>query len=187
MIPVNSTTRTDQIVQRFGHLISVDIGLRAEVRHKSVAALNRLLAHTLALRDLYKKAHWQTHGITFYQLHLLFDNHAQEQAAIADELAERIQMLGGVCLALAEDVLQESRISRAARDRESVTRQLARLVEGHKLILGEGRELARAVADTKDEGTNDLIISRVIRSNEQQSWFVAEHLEHQSNIRLSGG
>ncbi len=174
-----SHERTEQIVQPFGHLLPVDIGLSAEVRHKSVAALNRLLAHTLALRDLYKKAHWQTHGVTFYQLHLLYDKHAQEQAEIADELAERIQMLGGVCLALAADVVQESRIARAPRGRESVARQLERLVEGHSTILGEARELAHAAAELNDDGTNDLIVGSVVRGNEQQSWFVAEHLEHQ--------
>ncbi len=185
MIPSASTEQTNEIVQSFGHLIAVDIGLTTESRHKSVAALNRLLAHTLAMRDLYKKAHWQTHGITFYQLHLLYDKHAEEQAAIADELAERIQMLGGVCLALAADIVQESRIARAPRGRESVLRQLQRLVEGHKLILGEGRELARAAAVVDDDGTNDLIVSRVIRGNEQQSWFVAEHLQHQRTSRPS--
>lgn len=174
-----SEESAEEIVQPFGHLLSVRIGLSAEVRHKSVATLNRLLAHTLALRDLYKKAHWQTYGVTFYQLHLLYDKHAEEQAAIADELAERIQMLGGVCLALAADVVQESRIARAPRGRESVTRQLERLVEGHSMILGEGRQLARAAAEINDDGTNDLIVGRIVRGNEQQSWFVAEHLEHQ--------
>jgi hypothetical protein len=87
------------VIQAFGHLLQVDIGLSAQVRHASVTSLNRLLAHTLALRDLYKKAHWQTYGVTFYQLHLLFDKLADEQTALADELAERVQTLGGVALA----------------------------------------------------------------------------------------
>jgi starvation-inducible DNA-binding protein len=173
----------EDIVQPFGHLLSVRVGLSAEVRHKSVGALTRLLAHTLALRDLYKKAHWQTYGVTFYQLHLLYDKHADEQAAIADELAERIQMLGGVCLALAADVVQESRIARAPRGRESTRPQLERLVEGHSMIIGEARDLARTAAEVGDDGTNDLIIGRIIRGNEQQSWFIAEHLEYQRATR----
>jgi len=173
----------EEIVQPFGQLVFVGVGLSAEVRYRSVAALNRLLAHSLAMRDLYKKAHWQTYGVTFYQLHLLFDKHAEEQGTIADELAERIQMLGGVCLALAADIVQETRIARAPRGRETVPRQLERLVEGHSMILGEGRELARAAAEMADDGTNDLIVGRVIRGNEQQSWFVAEHLDHQRRER----
>lgn len=111
----------DPIVQSFGQLVPTRIGLGANVRHRSVAALNRMLAHTLLLRDLYKKSHWHTAGATFYQLHLLFDRHAERQTELADVLAERVQTLGGVSLALARDLAQESRLSRASRDREAAT------------------------------------------------------------------
>ena len=94
-----SSSNSNVVVQAFGSLMPTRIGLSASVRHKSVAALNRMLAHTLTLRDLYKKNHWQTHGATFYQLHLLFDKHYGEQADLADALAERVQTLGGVALA----------------------------------------------------------------------------------------
>src|SRR5215510_14183650 len=96
----------DEIVQAFGTLESSRLGLDQAVRAKSVAALNRLVAHTMALRDLYKKAHWQTSGATFYGLHLLFDKHHGEQLELMDALAERVQTLGGVALALAQDVAE---------------------------------------------------------------------------------
>jgi starvation-inducible DNA-binding protein len=162
--------------QPFGHLAAVEIGLSAEVRHSSVAALNRLLAHALALRDLYKKAHWQTSGATFSQLHALYDKHAGDQAALADELAERVQMLGGVALALPEDVVHETRIARAPRGSETPRQQLERLSAAHAAVLGEARPLARRAAELGDDGTNDLIVGRVIRGNEMHAWFVTEHL-----------
>jgi starvation-inducible DNA-binding protein len=130
----------------------------------------------MAIRDLYKKAHWQTSGPNFYGLHLLFDKHHSEQVTIMDEIAERVQTLGGVAIALAHDVFEESRIARAPRGRESATDQLGRPLDAHELLLSEARTLAREAAERGDEGSNDLIISSVIRRNGLQSWFVGEHL-----------
>jgi starvation-inducible DNA-binding protein len=175
MTKARQSNATD-VQQPFGHLVDVDIGLAADVRHASVAALNRLLAHALALRDLYKKAHWQTSGATFSQLHALYDRHAGEQAELADELAERVQMLGGVALALPEDVAHETRIARAPRGTETPQQQLRRLADAHAAILGEARPLARRAAELGDDGTNDQIVGRVIRENERHAWFVTEHL-----------
>ncbi|WP_312436937.1 DNA starvation/stationary phase protection protein [Janthinobacterium sp.] len=168
------------ILQDFGSLANVRIGLSAEVRAQGVHALNRLLAHTMAIRDAYKKAHWQTSGATFHQLHLLFDKHYGEQVLIMDAIAERVQTLGGVTFALAQDVVDESSIARAPRGRESALAQLSRLLDAHETILLEARPLARAAAEMGDDGSNDLIVSQVVRSNELQSWFIGEHLAAQS-------
>jgi starvation-inducible DNA-binding protein len=164
------------VVQEFGSLGASRIGLKEAVRAKSVAALNRLLAHTMALRDLYKKAHWQTGGPMFYELHLLFDKHYEAQLELMDAIAERVQTLGGVALALSHDVAEESRIARAPRGRESAVDQLRRLVDAHEIVLEEAHPLAREAAERGDDGTNDLIVSQVVRTNEMQSWFVAQHL-----------
>jgi len=168
------------ILQEFGALAPVRIGLSDQVRAQSVRALNRLLAHTMALRDAYKKAHWQTSGATFYELHLLFDKHYDEQAALMDTLAERIQTLGGVTFALAQDINAESSIARAPRGRESALAQLERLAVAHETVLLEARPLAREAADRGDDGSNDLIVGGVVRGNELQSWFIGEHLAAQA-------
>jgi starvation-inducible DNA-binding protein len=173
-------SNSPDILQDFGSLANVRIGLSAEVRAQGVHALNRLLAHTMAIRDAYKKAHWQTSGATFHQLHLLFDKHYGEQVLIMDAIAERVQTLGGVTFALAQDVVDESSIARAPRGRESALAQLSRLLNAHETILLEARPLARAAADLGDDGSNDLIVSQVVRSNELQSWFIGEHLAAQS-------
>jgi starvation-inducible DNA-binding protein len=170
----------DGILQEFGSLSEVRIGLSEEVRSKSVRALNRLLAHTMAIRDTYKKAHWQTSGATFYELHLLFDKHYEEQLAIMDALAERIQTLGGVTFALAQDIADESSIARAPRGRESAVAQLSRLLDAHEILLTESRPMAKIAAELGDDGTNDIIVSNLIRANELQSWFVSEHLAAQT-------
>lgn len=170
------------VIQEFGALQPVRIGLSEEVRSKSVRALNRLLAHTMAMRDAYKKAHWQTAGATFYELHLLFDKHYEEQAELMDSIAERIQTLGGLTIALPGDVASESEIARAPRGRETARAQLDRLANGHETILLDARPLAREADDAGDDGTNDLIVSEIVRTNELQSWFIVQHLSRHSEL-----
>jgi starvation-inducible DNA-binding protein len=138
--------------------------------------LNQLLADSMTLRDLYKKSHWQVAGPTFYQLHLLFDKHFDEQVEIVDLIAERIQLLGGVSLAMAADVAETTRIERPPRGREEVPVQLSRLLDAHQIIIGHCRTLARRASVIGDDGTNDLILSDVLRPNELQVWFLSEHL-----------
>src|SRR5882724_9120933 len=163
-------------IQPFGHLVKMPIALSEHACKESVENLNQLLADTITLRDLYKKHHWQVAGPTFYQLHLLFDKHYEEQNALVDAIAERIQLLGGVSIAMAHDVAEMTLIPRPPKGREEAPIQISRLLHAHEIVLKESRTMARLAADAGDEGTNDLIISDVIRHNELQVWFVAEHV-----------
>lgn len=163
-------------IQPYGTLAEYPIALDEHVRAGSVGALNQILADTMMLRDLYKKHHWQVAGHTFYQLHLLFDKHYHEQSTLVDALAERIQSLGGISVAVAHDVVELTRIERPPQGREAVPVQLSRLLEAHELVLKEVREAAKKAAEAGDDGTNDLLISDVIRTHEMQVWFLAEHL-----------
>ena len=170
------TGQRGHVVQEFGTVVNIPIGLDEKIRLESTQNLNQLLADTIMLRDLYKKCHWQVSGATFYQLHLLFDKHYGEQAELVDTIAERIQALGGVTVAVAPDVAEQTRLERPPIGREEVPAQISRLLEGHELILKEAREYASAADKAGDDGTNDLVVSDVIRTNEAQAWFISEHL-----------
>jgi starvation-inducible DNA-binding protein len=165
-----------QETQAWGTLIDLPIALSEKVRVQSIEALNQLLADTIALRDMYKKHHWQVSGPTFYQLHLLFDAHHEEQAELVDTIAERIMSLGGVSVAMAHDVAQMTMIRRPPKGRETPAMQIGRLLEAHRHILASSRHAAKAADEAGDDGTNDLFVSDVIRLNEKQAWFLAEHL-----------
>ena len=130
----------------------------------------------MTLRDLYKKHHWQVSGPTFYQLHLLFDKHFNEQSELVDLLAERVMLLGGVSVAMSADVAETTLVPRPPRGREEAPVQLSRLLHAHEIVLKEARAMARQAAEAGDDGTNDLLVSSVIRTNEMQVWFTAEHL-----------
>ena len=155
---------------------ALPLELEEPVRLEMTEQLNVLLADTMTLRDLYKKSHWQVSGPTFYQLHLLFDKHYDAQSELVDSLAERIQLLGGVSLAMAADVAETTQIKRPPRGREEVPVQISRLLDAHQVIIRECRILARRAAQLGDDGTNDLVISDVLRTNELQVWFLSEHL-----------
>lgn len=166
----------DSEIQKYGTVENRPISLEHKVRLTSAGALNQILADTMTLRDLYKKHHWQVSGPTFYQLHLLFDKHYAEQAELVDALAERVQTLGGVAIAMAADVAETTRISRPPRGREDYTIQLFRLSQAHEQIISAAREAAKAADEDGDDGTNDLLVSDVIRLNELQAWFINEQL-----------
>jgi starvation-inducible DNA-binding protein len=163
-------------LQHFGTLARLPIALEASVCKESVENLNQLLVDTMTLRDLYKKHHWQVSGPTFYPLHLLFDKHYDQQSDLVDQIAERIQSLGGVSIAMAPDVAEMTLIPRPPRGREQVPVQVERLLHAHEIVLKEARAMARQAAQAGDDGTNDLLVSDVIRTNELQVWFLAEHL-----------
>src|SRR5579863_1804415 len=170
------TRNMQSVVQKYGTVVNRAISLDQKIRLTNADKLNPLLADTMTLRDMYKKHHWQVAGPTFYQLHLLFDKHFGEQSELVDALAERVQTLGGVSIAMAHDVAETTRIPRPPRGREDVNTQLFRLLEAHEMIIAEARELAEAANDAGDQGTNDILVSEVLRTNEFQVWFITEQI-----------
>ena len=171
-------------IQAYGsvsHLLPLE--LEEPVRLEMTEQLNLMLADTMTLRDLYKKSHWQVAGPTFYQLHLLFDKHYGEQAELVDTIAERIQLLGGISIAMAADVAETTRIERPPKGREEVPVQISRLLDAHQIIIGHCRTLAKRADALGDAGTNDVVVSDVLRTNELQVWFISEHLVDMPLVR----
>lgn len=165
-----------RIIQAPDTVRRMPIGLDADVRLRMATALNQTLADTITLYNLYKKHHWQVSGHTFYQLHLLFDKHAGEQLELVDLLAERVQLLGGVAVGMPHDVAEATKIERPPKGAEEVPVMIDRLLAAHEVILRECREQAQRSEEAGDLGTNDLLVSDMIRTNELQVWFLAEHV-----------
>ncbi len=163
-------------VQKFGTVRQFPIALSADARLYSCERLNQILADTQILYALYKKHHWLMRGATFYQLHLLLDKHAEEQNKLIDSIAERVQTLGGVAVGDPRHVAEITRIPRPPNGAEEPPAMLSRLLEAHETILIDAHDAAKRVAEEGDDGTNDLIVSDVIRTGELQAWFLAEHL-----------
>lgn len=163
-------------VQKFGTVRQFPLGLSFDARAYSCQRLNQILADSQILYSLYKKHHWLMRGPVFYQLHLLLDKHAGEQLELIDAVAERVQTLGGVAVGDPRHVAEITRIDRPPNGAEDVPAMLSRLLEAHELILIDAHEAAEKADEAGDDGTNDLLVSEIIRTNELQIWFVAEHL-----------
>ncbi len=163
-------------VQEFGTVRQFPLGLSFEARMYSCERLNRVLANTQILFALYKKHHWLMRGATFYQLHLLLDKHAGEQLELVDMIAERIQTLGGVAVGDPRHVAEITTIPRPPNGAEEVPAMLSRLLEAHETILSDAHDAAARTAEMGDDGSNDMLVSDVIRTGEMQAWFLAEHL-----------
>jgi starvation-inducible DNA-binding protein len=172
-------------IQKFGTVRQFPLGLSYDARMYSSQRLNHTLADTQILYSLYKKHHWLMRGATFYQLHLLLDKHAGEQLALIDKLAERVQTLGGVAVGDPRQVAEITRVPRPPDGVEEVPAMLSRLLEAHEMILIDAHDAASRVAENGDDGTNDLLVSDVIRTGELQAWFLAEHLVDTPLVRSS--
>lgn len=171
--------------QAYDEIVKLPIALKQKTCAAMVEMLNQVLADTMTLRDLYKKHHWQVSGPTFYPLHLLYDKHYAEQVLLIDIVAERIQVLGGISLAMAADVAEVTCIARPPRGREEVPVQLSRLLEAHEAVIAETRRMATDANDRGDFGTNDVLVSNVLRTNELQVWFLTEHLVSMPLVKAS--
>jgi starvation-inducible DNA-binding protein len=170
-------------IQAYGTVThAFHLELEQPIRLETTEKLNQLLADSMTLRDLYKKAHWQVAGPTFYQLHLLYDKHFAEQVEVVDTIAERIQLLGGLAIAMAPDVAETTQIERAPRGREEVPVVISRLLDAHQIIIRQCREIADRADKLGDHGTNDMVVSDVLRVNELEAWFLSEHLVNTSLI-----
>ncbi len=173
------------IIQDYGTVRNLPQGLDAGVRKQMCENLNQVLADTITLAHMYKKHHWQVSGHTFYQLHLLFDKHYEEQSALVDSIAERIQLLGGVATGMPAAVAKLSKVETPPDGVEEVPVQISRLLEAHELINKETRDYAGKADDAGDDGTNDLLVSQVLRVNELQVWFIATHLAPEPLVHAS--
>jgi starvation-inducible DNA-binding protein len=163
-------------IQRFGAMRSLPIGLAETAREQSCSALTGILADSMILYAMYKKHHWNVAGPTFYQLHLLFDKHAEEQTELIDLLAERIQSLGGIAVGDPRHAAELTTIPRPPDGAETVAAMIDRTLRAHKSIIGKVREAIETTESSGDWGSNDLLMGDVLRRHELQVWFLSEHV-----------
>ena len=163
-------------IQPFGTLRRLPIGLPDDAKARSCELANEILADSMVLYSLYKKHHWLVAGPTFYQLHLLFDKHAEEQNEVIDQLAERVQALGGIAVGDPRHAAELTSIPRPPDGAEEVAVMIDRTLHAHEIVIDKVRAAITATEESEDWGTNDLLMGDVLRLHELQVWFLSEHV-----------
>jgi starvation-inducible DNA-binding protein len=163
------------LTQKFGTLDHAAIGLSEGVRADLVQALNRDLANLLLLYLRYKKEHWTVRGPHFKELHELFEEHAVQVLEATDVVAERIRGLGGVPVAMPDEIAEHATIGQLPAGIFEPKIQLAETLNGLENIIVELRADMGRADQHGDPTTNDLL-NTILDTLEKQSWFIQSHL-----------
>jgi starvation-inducible DNA-binding protein len=154
---------------------SRDISQSNDPKSPVVQHLQRQLANGLLLYSNYKRYHWQTYGPLFRDLHLVFDEFADEVLETVDPIAERLRMIGQDPVAGPHEVLKTASIHPA--ELAQTMREMVAEADEHLLtVIREMRDGVRAAEDADDPGTVDLL-SRYVQIHEKHEWWLRELLE----------
>jgi starvation-inducible DNA-binding protein len=144
----------------------------ANLRH-TITVLEELLTQSICLRDLYRKARWQTADIRYRRLHQMFDRHYKEQLQLVDVLMDRIRVLGGGRQIFARNFLQETRFARALRGNKAAGHLLNELLDAHESLLNTGRPNRSSV---NAQWAHDFVLGQVVLINDAQSSSIGDEL-----------
>ncbi len=152
------------------------VSLKAAVREEMVALLNQHLATTLDLYSQTKQAHWNVKGPQFYQLHLLFDEHAGHASEWVDLIAERAVMLGGYANGTVRMSAEASALPEFPTDITDGMEYVEALVERWSAYANAIREAIDAADEAGDATTADLF-TQISRQADMDLWFQQAHLQ----------
>ncbi|QDT34765.1 MULTISPECIES: DNA starvation/stationary phase protection protein Dps [Thalassoglobus] len=147
-----------------------------ETRESMIELLNQHLADTFDLYTQVKQSHWNVKGMNFMQLHLLFDDLAENFIRYADMIAERATALGGRAEGTARMAANNSRIEELPIE----------LTDGKDFLIamanrfGEYAALSRIAID-KSENLNDAVtcdlFTEITREVDKSLYFLESHLQ----------
>jgi starvation-inducible DNA-binding protein len=152
------------------------IDIPAERRDRLVEMLNQSLADTLDLMTQSKQAHWNVKGKDFYQLHLLFDEIAEELEGFVDMLAERATSLGGYAKGTARMAAEHSQLPEYPVDATGGMEHVAALVDRFAIYTSHIRSAIDCSMKLEDQATADLY-SEIARATDKRLWFLEAHLQ----------
>jgi starvation-inducible DNA-binding protein len=157
---------------RLDRFTAARIVMAGKANEATIASLNRVLADSMMLRDIYKKSQWEVTGEAFYKLRALYAVHHDEQGDLIELIAERIQSLGGRCIAMPAEVIQYTTLATPPRTPELPQAQLRRLLDAHKRMLYALQAAAKRALDIGDDATHDVLTQEVIPVHTRQCMLV---------------
>ena len=158
------------------------IDIPAEARAALIEQLNDSLAGTFDLMSQTKQAHWNVKGKDFYQLHLLFDEIAEELSGFADDLAERAVSLGGYATGTVRMAAERSALPEYPTDAVEGMQHVAALVDRFGRHAAHLRESIDTAGELGDQSTADLY-TEISRAVDKRLWFLEAHIQACGAVR----
>ena len=148
--------------------------LDAKSTKKTVDGLQELLANLQVYYTNLRGFHWNVKGVEFFGSHAKLEEFYDDTAAKADEVAERILMLGGVPAHNYSEYLKTSSIKETGvvSDAKEIGKNL---LDSLKELIGLERELLASASEAGDEGTVSLLTD-FLSSQEKNVWMLTAFL-----------
>jgi starvation-inducible DNA-binding protein len=154
-----------------------DIGLTDSARIAVARLLNGRLADTFVLYTKTRNYHWNVKGMHFQPLHAFFESQYDQLDEAMDEIAERVQQLGGVAAGSLEEFLNLTSLNEEAGEIPDARQMIANLLADHEAVIRQLREDVDATADDyRDMGTSDFLTG-LMKSHEKMAWMLRSFLE----------
>lgn len=148
-----------------------------------VERLQQQLANAFVMYANYKHYHWATFGPLFRDLHLMFDEFATEVLATADELAERVRMIGQDVAAVQLRQMQERAGVRSSEVSDTMRQMIEEADANEQISIKNCRDGARLAEDNDDPGSVDLF-SKIVQIHEKHEWFLREILKKRDGLTV---
>ena len=151
------------------------------ISEKKLSSVNTMLSSVLSNEmTLYiktRKFHWNVSGSSFMELHKLFENHYKQLDESIDEVAERINKLGGNTIGTMQEFLKISIIKEAPGKYDSSKEMIKQLLKDHETVIVELRgNVKDCLEKYEDAGTTDFLTGLMVE-HETIAWTLRRYLK----------
>ncbi|WP_310556297.1 DNA starvation/stationary phase protection protein [Flavobacterium sp.] len=152
------------------------IGMSEIHLKRSIDLFSVVLSDEMTLYIKTRKFHWNVAGESFMELHKLFEAQYSELEIIIDEVAERINKLGGKTIGTMNEFTLLSRIVEHPNKYPIQRAMISELLSDHEMIISELRKDIDVCADEcHDVGSADLLTG-ILQQHETIAWILRRYL-----------
>ena len=152
------------------------IGITDKKLDSSITLLSAVLADAVTLYTKTRKFHWNVSGESFMEIHKLFENQYKQLEVNIDEIAERINKLGGKTIGTMKEFTDLTRLKESPDVFPSQKDMIKELLGDHETVIQQLRkDIDTAEEENNDVGTADFLTSLLL-GHETIAWILRRYL-----------
>lgn len=152
-----------------------DIGLSQKNLDASINVLSVVLADEVVLYTKTRKFHWNVSGNSFMELHKLFEEDYKVLEINIDEIAERINKLGGKTIGTMKEFLDKTNLKESPNVYPNQKEMITELLSDHETIIKGLRDDIEKCDEAKDAGSADFLTG-LLKQHEKIAWVLRRYL-----------